>query len=151
MACPHFSVEHILKIEQIGNVTFYPSTFSPEPGAAQASFTTDCETDHYCLLIDLETKDDAQAIERGRRIVQLWQLSEGMASDEKLAAIFQHAEIQNDLARAQSALFDEFTFIVRFWKAMAKKIMGRGRAPDPTLQGGPFSGELPEDKQVKGQ
>lgn len=140
-----------MNVEVIGNVRFYPSTYSPEPGEADASFTSDCETGRECLLIDLGTDDPKLAIERGRRIVQLWQLSEGMASDEKLAAIFQHAEIQNDLARAQSALFDEFTFIIRFWKAVAKKIMGRGRGPDPTLQAGPFSGELPEDKQAKGQ
>lgn len=128
-----------MTMEKIGQVKFFPDTSSPEPGTADASFTTDCETDHLCLLIDLDTKNDDEAIARGRRIVQLWQLSEGMVSDEKLAAIFQHAEIQNELAKAQAALFNEVVLFIGFWKYLFRKIVGRGRAPGPSLQSGPVS------------
>lgn len=103
-----------MKTEKIGNVRFYPSTYAPEIGEADVEFTTCCETGNIQLLIQLDTKDWPLAIERGRRITQLWQLAETFQAGEE--------EIKRP-----------------FWKFLCGFFVGRRRGPGPSLQPGRFS------------
>lgn len=141
-----------MKIEKIGNVRFYPSTHAPDPGTADVSFSTDCETNNFLLIIDLETQDEECAIDRGRRITRLWQLTEGMVADDQLAAIFHHAELKNAWLDLKIELGRVMLQILDALAAGVENFMGRGRAPGPSLQGGPVSPTpTQEDKQSKGQ
>ncbi len=77
-----------MKTEKIGQVTFYPSTSSPDDqdNPIDCTFAHMCEEGGLALVIRLDTEDEAQAVERGRRIVQLWQLAV-QASDNGAKAI----------------------------------------------------------------
>lgn len=140
-----------MQTEKIGNVRFYPSTYSPEPGEADVAFSSDCDTGEYLLTINLGTKDDALAIERGRRIVRLWQLSEDMVTDGQLAAMFQHAEFASAWLNVKIAFGDEVLKILRAITAAVEDFVGRRRGPDPDLQPGRVSLPTQDDKQGKCQ
>lgn len=115
-----------MKTEKIGNVRFYPSTYAAEIGEADVEFTNCCNTNQLQLLINLGTEDGALAIERGRRIVQLWQLAEAFQAGE-------------DIERP-------------FWKFLRNFFVGRRRGPDPDLQPGRVSRDPTQsDKQGKCQ
>jgi len=114
-----------MKTEKIGNVRFYPSTYAAEPGEADVEFTNCCDTNQLQLLINLGTEDGALAIERGRRIVQLWQLAESFQAGE-------------DIERP-------------FWKFLRKIFVGLARGPVPSLQPGAASRSMHNVKQSKGQ
>lgn len=137
-----------MKAEKIGNTTFWPEVsqegFDRVP--ASCHFTTDEAGLH--LTIQLDTEDRALAVQRGRRIIRLWQLSEGMLTDDKLAAIYQHADLLNAVEELKIAILNDVLSVVR----TVKKFVGRRRGPGPTLQPGRVSRDPTQsDKQGKCQ
>lgn len=127
-----------MSVEKIGHVRFYASTYSPEPGEADVHFSHGDEN-MVQLVIELDTKDPAKAIERGRRIVQLWQLSEDMVADGQLAAIFRNAELCNAWTEVKMAIGEEILKILQAIASGVERWLGRGRGPGPSLQAGPVS------------
>lgn len=106
-------------IEKIGNVRFFASTYSPDEGEADVHFSHDCDTGECQLVINLGTKEEALAVERGRRIVRLWQLVESAT---------QHAEPRP---------YQPYTFW-SYFKFLLPRV-GRRRGPDPSRQPGRVS------------
>lgn len=138
-------------IQKIGNVKFWADTNSPtDAEECDVSFTSMCYgNENLALVIDLGTKDDALAIERGRRIVQLWQLAEAFTTEAE-PTFTMHVGNQHVAGIPLFRLFDMFNGrLGELWKAV-KEYVGRGREPDPSRQPGPVS-QTPMRSDMQGK